>query len=122
MWLSRIASERSRQSDAAVAQVTMGGRETGVITEAEARNVPVFSPGGYIWRPASGESLLVVKCGNEVCAAGKETEKPPEGFEEGEVYIKSKGASIWLKNSGEIVLTGNVNIEGGLTVNGDEIA
>ena len=122
MWLSRIASERSRQSAAAVAQVTMGGSQTGVMTESEERNVPLFSPGGYIWRPSAGESLLVVKCGNEICAAGKESEEPPEDFAEGEVYIKSKGgASIWLKNSGDVVITGNVYIEGGLSVNGDEI-
>ncbi len=129
MWLSRRGKEQSGGGPAAMARVTMDGASLGVFREAEARRVPLFSPGGYIWRPETGEELLVLRCSGETCAVGAEMGERPEGMLPGEVLICSKGgASIFLRNDGTIEINGDVTvrghaaIEGGLVVNGDPVA
>lgn len=120
MWLSKQAARRQTGEKASVSPVTIGGAEAGVLSGAEVRQTQVFSPGGYFWRPQTGESVLVLKCGGETCIVGREAEQAPEGMENGEVYIKSKnGAGILLKNDGTVRITGEVEINGGLKVYGD---
>jgi len=129
MWLSKKAAGRQNAGQAAVARVTMGGASLGVFRETEERRVPLFAPGGYVWRPEAGEELLVLRCSGETCAVGEEMGERPEGMLPGEVMIRSKGgASLFLRNdgtieiNGDVSLTGNVRIEGGLFVNGDPVA
>ncbi|MBR5381455.1 MAG: hypothetical protein IK136_02420 [Oscillospiraceae bacterium] len=119
MWLSRRMSGGHDADSAAVARVTMGGAELGVFREAEERRIPVFSPGGYVWQPETGEELLVLRCGGETCAVGKETGEGPEGMLPGEVLIRSKGgASIFLRNDGTIEIEGDVTVRGSAAIEG----
>jgi len=122
MWLSRKAAGRHEEETATAGSVTIGGDAPGVMTAGEIRGMGVWSPGGYVWRPAAGENVLVIKCGDgQRAVAGRETAAGPEGMKPGEVYIMAKGASLWLKNDGGIEISGNVNITGSLMLNGDEI-
>ncbi len=113
MWLSQKLSQKREEPGAArLAVTTIGGAEVGVSAGGERRNVPLFSPGGYTWRPRTGETLLVIKTGDAVCAAGTESGAAAD-LVAGEVRIASAGgASILLKNDG------TVEISGLLTVNG----
>ena len=120
MWLShRMAMQRV--SAAEVGAVTIGGEASAVMTDSEHRDLAVFSPGGYFWRPKVGENVLVIKCGeNEMCILGENAGDELE-LEPGEVYIKSDAASVHVRNDGSIRLAGRIEIDGGLYLNGNEI-
>ncbi|HHU21914.1 MAG TPA: hypothetical protein GXZ52_00615 [Clostridiales bacterium] len=136
MWLSeRAAKSGERQSAGAdIGAVTIGGDNLAVLTEGELRELALVSPGGYIWRPQAGDSVLVLKSGDgESLAIGAVTGQSPPGMENGEVYIMSKaGTGLRLKNNGkiellgdlemggEININGNVNITGSLKINGQD--
>ena len=66
MWMA----ERGRrlpvqEAEAELGQVTLGGDPAAVLLGGERRQVPVYSPGGYAWRPAAGDRVLVLKAGGE---------------------------------------------------------
>ncbi|MBQ8851082.1 MAG: hypothetical protein IJZ66_01375 [Oscillibacter sp.] len=66
------------------------------------------------WLPRRGQGILIVKAGDlgeELCCAGAEMEIPEE-MEEGELFLQSGGASIFLKNDGRILLEGQVFVNG----------
>jgi len=118
MWLAKRT--RSGEPSATLGQVTILGGE-GVALEGERRNVPVCSPGGYHWTPKEGDSVLVVKCGaeNAPCVAGQREDTMPPAVE---VWISvAENAGIRLKQNGDIVLKGNVQVDGVLSVNGTAI-
>lgn len=53
--------------------VTLGGDPAGVYLGGERRWVAVCAPGGYQWRPRTGDKVLVVKAGDQreiPCLAG----------------------------------------------------
>lgn len=123
MWLSKqVAARSTAPEDAAAATVSIGGENPAVITDAERRQARLFSPGGYCWRPVGGDTVLVVG-GGEPYVAGREQQCPVELLP-GEVYLYSAGASVWLKNSGDVIISGKlivkdgVQVSGGLTVDG----
>jgi len=115
-------------TDADLGVTSIAGGSAGVMTRGEVRALPVFGPGGYVWQPASGETVLVIKGGTggeETCVAGAQQGSAPPGMQPGEVYLFAPGgASVYLKRdgslclSGNINLTGNVSISGGFTING----
>lgn len=110
MWLSE--RKRDRRADAAaVGCATLEGETTGVYLDGERREVGVFAPGGYCWRPALGQELLVIKGEDGPCAAGG---RCVGEVQPGEVliYAARGGASIRLKNDGKIELTGRVTVNG----------
>lgn len=117
MWLSRqIAAEKAQTDGAAAATVSVGGEAPAVVTDGERRQARLFSPGGYCWRPGGGDTVLVVGSG-EPCVAGRE-QKCPVALETGEIYLYSRGASIHLKNNGEIVVRGKLIVRGGAEITG----
>lgn len=113
MW----TSERSRrlpirEAEAELGLVTLGGDPAGVVLGGERRQVPVYSPGGYFWRPREGERVLVLKTGGEAeapCVVGavpEQTELQP-----GEVYVKGGSSAVrlgedCLELSGEVTVNG----------------
>ena len=123
MWLSKRNVNKERQNVADMGETTSGGNDTSVYTEGELRHVGICAPGGYIWRPSVGRELLVIKDGGGTAyAVGAAAQEPPGGFRDGEVFISSAGgASVWLKNDGSILLSGKINIDGSLFLNGAEI-
>lgn len=124
MWISeRVARLRDEQKDGAgIAEVTIGGEAAAAYSDCESRGLAVVSPGGVFWRPEAGQKVLLVPCGGERIVAGAVQEGLPPGMENGEVYLKSGGATIHIRNDGSIVITGDVDIDGVLTVGGVPVA
>ena len=66
--------------------VTQGGDPAGVYLGGERRWVAVCAPGGYQWRPRTGDKVLVVRAGDQreiPCLAGV---RQPEIQEKEEHY------------------------------------
>lgn len=122
MWLSRQMKTARPSADADLGVTTIAGQQAGVVTRGEVRALPVYGPGGYIWQPAGGDRVLVIKGGTggeEQCVAGVQQTAAPEGMQPGEVYLCAKnGGAVYLRANGTVELRGNVDITGNLTVNG----
>lgn len=128
MWLSRQLKTESPSADADLGRISIAGDRAGVVTRGEVRSLPVYGPGGYVWQPASGESVLVIKGGTggaETCVAGAEQGSAPVGMKPGEVYLYAPGGtSVYLRSDGtlelrgKIRLAGDVAVAGSLTING----
>ena len=112
MWTSERRLERRAEESAALGQVTLGGDPAGVFLGGERRWLPVYSPGGYCWRPGAGDRVLVVQAGDgreSRCITGRrqaEKELEPE-----EVRISGGTGGVRLY-SGGTDLTGEVSING----------
>ncbi len=118
MWLSRRDREDPRGEGAAeVGTVTLGGDPAGVSLAGERRNVTVFGPGGYQWRPSVGQSVLVIKAGadgEELCIGGCRSDGQT-GLAPGEIFLSGggeQGAGIYLRNDGSVELSGKVLFNG----------
>ena len=116
MWTSernrRLASE---EPAAELGAVTLGGDPAGVSLGGERRWITVYSPGGYSWRPTSGEKVLVLKAGAEgesPCLLGTVQEGDEEDpLKPGEVRLRGGECSIRLGQkrlelAGELCLNG----------------
>lgn len=115
MWLSqRRAEARRAETTAETGPVTLGGDPAGVYLSGERRGLPVFSPGGYQWRPAAGQEVLVLKAGADQespCVVGVRQAGTPEP---GETYLFSQGeaSTARLRPDGSLELTGQVSVNG----------
>lgn len=117
MWLSKqVAARMPALDEGAAATVSVGGEHPAVVTDGERRQARLFSPGGYCWRPGSGDTVLVVG-GGEPCVGGCEQTCPVK-LAAGEVYVYSNGASIYLKNDGDVLISGRLRLEGALEITG----
>lgn len=115
MWTSNYrADSRVAEPAADLGRVTLGGNPAGVYIGGERRWLPVFSPGGYRWRPSAGDKVLVVKAGGSreaPCVAG--VEQAGGELEPGEVRLNGRGNEVRLCSQG-IMLDGTVWVEGKL--------
>ena len=127
MWLSKSISlcQRTERENAAadMGVTTIGGGSASVMTRGEQRDLPVFSPGGLVWQPRAGDTVLVVKGGvggQEQCIVAADTAgSAPEDLVPGELYLYSnKDTFIHLRADGSIAVKGNVSAEGDVTVRG----
>ena len=116
MWTSeRERRTAVQEAEAEIGLVTLGGDPAGVNLGGERRWLPVYSPGGYAWRPAAGDKVLVVKTGGEretpciLGAAQKESDLRP-----GEVRLTGTGSSLTLGGN-------SVSLKGTVRVNGMEL-
>lgn len=123
MWLSSKMRPAPATADADLGVTTIAGEQVGVMTRGEVRAVPIYGPGGYIWMPENGGTVLVVKGGpggEEQCVCGMKQAAPPKKMKPGEVLVQGPGKnSIYLKKDGTIVLRGDVRVEGMLWINGE---
>lgn len=121
MWLSKQVKPAAATSDADLGVTTISGKQVGVVTRGEVRDLPVYGPGGYLWTPANGSAVLVVKGGpggEEQCVAGTRPPEAPAAIEPGEVYIYGPGGNtVHLKQDGSVEITG-----GGIEIRGDQVA
>ena len=121
MWLAKRNAPAAKNADTELGTVTISGEQVGVMTRGEVRSLPVFGPGGCVWMPEDGDSVLVIKGGPggiEQCVAGSKQAEAPEGMLPGEVFFRTGAASLWLRRDGTVRLTGSVDISGSLSVNG----
>ena len=117
MWLSEQRRRTARGEETAeVGVVTLEGERTGVYLSGERRDLPVLGPGGYCWRPAAGEQVLVIKAGEDgeqpwvvgtACPAAEE-------LTPGDVGIYAGGAAVVLRGDGTVDLRGAVKLNGAL--------
>ena len=128
MWVSRAFSLRQaaeREGTAAdMGMTTIGGKNASVMTRGEQRELEIFAPGGLVWQPLAGDTVLVVKGGvgsQEQCVVAAETAGfAPKDMAPGELFLYSTGgASIYLRGDGSIDIKGSVSLEGDLRVRGD---
>ena len=122
MWLAQSMKRQAPTADADQGVSTIVGDQMGVVTRGEVRQLPIYSPGGYVWLPESGASVLVIMGGpggEEQCVCGGKQAAVPKGMQPGEVYLYGpKGSSVYLRQDGTIQLTGRVAVTGTLVVNG----
>ncbi len=122
MWLSQktIETGGEKKSECKTGIVTVGGQTPCVMTEGEIRNTQRLNCGtAYI--PAAGDTILLIKTEDGECiVAGRTEGQVPNGAEAGEVYITNKAgnASILLKNTGEIMMSGKILAQGEIYING----
>ena len=136
MWLSGQLTAQSRktqeESGADLGVTTISGDQVSVLARGEIRQLPVYGPGGYLWKPENGDRVLLIRGGSggeELCVAGGKQKESTEQMECGEVCLFSRDSRIYLKNDGTIELQGSnirlqaehVEIEGTLTENGEAI-
>ena len=109
MWISEQSRRRTETGGALVGRVTLPGDPAGVYLAGERRVLPVFGPGGYVWRPARDREVLVLKtgqAGEAPCVAGERCGEE-WNLQAGEVLIHSGSASIRI-GGGIIRLSGTV--------------
>lgn len=119
MWLARqIKRTEAGTEYARLGQVTVAGDPAAVYLDGERRALPAFGPGGYCWRPAVDQEVLVLKAGaagETLCVAGARCQGD---VEPGEVRIfVPDGPSIHLKRDGTVDILGK-----SLRFNGAELA
>ena len=128
MWVSRAFSLRQaaeREGTAAdMGMTTIGGKNAPLLTPGGQRELEIFAPGGLVWQPLAGDTVLVVKGGvgcQEQCVVAAETAGfAPKDMAPGELFLYSTGgASIYLRGDGSIDIKGPVSLEGDLRVRGD---
>ncbi len=123
MWLSRQVKPAADTGGADLGVTTISGQKVGVVTRGEVRDLPVYGPGGYLWTPANGAAVLVVKGGpggEEQCVAGTRPQEEARRIEPGEVYLYGPGGnSVYLKKDGSVEIRGSrVSVAGELAVSG----
>ena len=97
---------------AELGEVTLGGNPAGVVLGGERRQLPVYGPGGYLWRPTVGEQVLVLKAGAERESPSIVGRLQESGeLEPGEVRLKGGNSEVWLQGD-ELALRGNVTVNG----------
>lgn len=116
MWLSKQMRTGTQTADADLGVTTIAGSSVGVVTHGEVRSLPVYSPGGYVWMPESGGTVLVIKGGpggEEQCVAGMKQAEAPGGMLPGEVYLHGPGGgALYLRRDGTVEVRGRLVING----------
>lgn len=133
MWTSeRNRNLPVREAAAELGTVTLGGDPAGVSLGGERRWINVYGPGGYNWRPTSGDKVMVLKAGAEgesPCILG--TTQSAEDLKPGEVRLTGNECSLFL-GQGQVELAGGetgclrlgpngMELSGGLTINGQSL-
>lgn len=128
MWLSKTMAARQQAGQESAAAdmgvTTIGGGSASVMTRGEQRNLEVFAPAGVVWQPRAGDTVLVLKGGpgsQEQCVVAANTAAAaPEGLAPGELFLYSGDkASIYLREDGSIVISGDVEVKGPVSITGE---
>ena len=128
MWTSNRKTEgRTVEAAADLGLVTLGGDPAGVYLGGERRWVAVCAPGGYQWRPQTGDKVLVVKAGDlrEIpCLAGvrqPEIQEKEDPLEAGAVRITGGSGRMDLNTKGVVLNGKETALKGRVTVNGERL-
>ena len=128
MWTSNRKTEgRTVEAAADLGLVTLGGDPAGVYLGGERRWVAVCAPGGYQWRPQTGDKVLVVKAGDQreiPCLAGvrqPEIQEKEDPLEAGAVRITGGSGQMDLNTKGVVLNGKETALKGRVTVNGERL-
>lgn len=120
MWISEQGKRRSdARAETQVGETTVSDGVLAVRTEGEERELTLYAPGGYRWRPEVGDQVLVLKAGpygEEKCVAGTRCESG--GLAPGEIELRCGSCAILLGRDGTIHMTGTVLVNGAPVVTG----
>lgn len=122
MWISQNIREKTLPDagELAVGKVTIGGAQPAVFTDGEYRNAELMVCGGCISVPETGDEVLLARTADKDCLVVGRVAQTAAGLSPGDVRISSRaGASLTLKNNGDIVLGGQVTVQGKLNLRGD---
>ncbi len=115
MWVSKQTKKSKDNSGSArVGLVTAGGQESGVYLGTQRCWLPVMAPGGYRWRPGTGEQVLVLKTGvdgESACVLARQ-EEPGEELQPGEVEVYAPNCRVRLTGDGRVDVRGKVYVNG----------
>lgn len=115
MWVSeRTCGVPVGEPGAEIGIVTIGGSPAGVNLGGERRWLSLCTPGGYHWRPAPGDRVLVLKAGGEQESPFILGVEQADGRTPGEVGLTGPACALRLDGTG-IRLEGQVWI-GSLTL------
>lgn len=116
MWIAERTRGEEKRTGAESALVTIGGGAAAVVSRGEERGIPTASPGGFAWRPRSGEQVLTVRGDAREAArwiVGVLGTSEQSALADGEVCLFSAGgARIVLRNDGRVEITGTVYVNG----------
>lgn len=111
MWIAKQARRKQETASGAMqGEVSIAGRAPAAVTDTEQRALPLVAPVGIAWSPRVGQSVFVLR-GAQDCILGAVTEGAAD-LQPEELRLYSKGASVTLKNSGEIEIVGTVILNG----------
>ena len=114
MWLSRQQKREHEERAAASGAVTISGEKVSVDLDSERRGLTVYGPGGYRWKPETGERVLFIQTEEGLCVVGTPC---ASGLEEGEAGLAAPGgAAVTVKRDGRVLLSGAVEVDGPLRV------
>lgn len=120
MWLSKKMTEATQEEtpSASLGEITISGDSSGVLLDSEQRGVSLISPGGFRWRPKTGQTVLVLKTGEGESVVAGAVQQDAGVLQGGEMMLCSDRASIMLKNDGSISVQGNLSVSGDLGISG----
>ena len=107
MWLSKQTARFTGQRITVplCGTVTLSGQETAAYTDAERRGLAVCAPGGYFWRPAVRDEVLVIKEDRRGYVVAALLKTNPD-LEPGEILLKTGDASLSLNPNGHVAING----------------
>lgn len=105
MWTSdRRKTRQAGESWVDWGEVTLEGDPAGAYLDGERRQLAVYGPGGYCWKPALGDRVLVLKAGQggeSPCVAGKRQGEAADAGRWGGVHLQQR-----VRESGLLLRTG----------------
>ena len=116
MWTANQMREANtvNQGMATLGVVTASGSENCVFLGTERRRLPIIAPGGYRWQPRAGDTVLVLKAGDNAempcilaCHSPTDTTLQP-----GEVELTGPGCSVKLAQNGSVCVQGTLTVNG----------
>ena len=113
MWISERMAAAGQPTVVSLGRITASeSPAVSVQAELEYRNIPVCSPWGIAYLPPVGEQAVLVQGERGAMLVG--VPMPAAELQPGELLLFSAGgASICLKNSGEVVINGQVFLKQG---------
>ena len=115
MWMAQQGRAAGRQEhDARVGVVTAQGEQVGVYADGYQQSLPVAAPGGYRWKPQTGQQVLVLKTGasGEAACIVAQRERVGNDLKPGEVELFGPGCRVKLAENGQVRLEGAVQVNG----------
>lgn len=113
-----IGKQNFKRVGATVAQVSFSDSVgVGAVAFGEARDIPVFAPRGISYKPCEGDRMLMLPVdGAETCVGCLSV---CADIESGEIKLASAGgATVKLRNSGEVEINGLIITKNGQILTG----